>query len=284
MVVVKSSVEADFGIYMKILSSKIGLFGLVLTGFAIVHALSLFTLLKLPFFDLLIDSLVFTLLCFFVSLMMQNILQFSKQQLLPVYLRIFNFTILALFSLGITLGLMYAIEMLIFDDSIELYFYDLIALRSMLFVMIYLIHARLESKQCDENGIHEDTPENGLQTAEPDNNINNHTTIERFAIKSGAKIHVVPVAEIIYLLADGDYVQVVTEKGKFLKEQTMKYFETHLPENEFIRVHRSHIVNVAFISRIELHEKQNQQLTLKNGHKIKVSQQGYKMLRQKLKL
>ncbi|MDO9634524.1 MAG: LytTR family DNA-binding domain-containing protein [Paludibacter sp.] len=51
-----------------------------------------------------------------------------------------------------------------------------------------------------------------------------------------------------------------------------------------MRVHRSHIVNVEFISRIELHEKQNQQLTLKNGHKIKVSQQGYKTLRQKLKL
>ena len=280
MVVVKSSVKAVFRIYMKILSSKIGLYGLVLTGFAVVHALSLFTLLKLPFFDLLIDSLVFTLVCFFASLLMHNILRFSKPQILPLFIRIFNFIILFLSSLAITLGLVYAIGIFIFENTIELYFYDLIALRSMLFVMIYLIHARLGNKQTEENGAHEDMPDNDGQIVEPDNIIK----IERFAIKSGAKIHVVPVTEIIYLVADGDYVQVVTEKGKFLKEQTMKYFETHLPENQFIRVHRSHIVNVEFISRIELHEKQNQQLTLKNGHQIKVSQQGYKMLRQKLKL
>jgi len=108
--------------------------------------------------------------------------------------------------------------------------------------------------------------------------------IERIAVKSGTKIHVVLVPEILYLQADGDYVQIFTAQGKYLKEQTMKYFEEHLPENQFVRVHRSVIVNVEMISRIELYEKQNQLLTLKNGQQIKTSPGGYKALRMALNL
>jgi len=84
--------------------------------------------------------------------------------------------------------------------------------------------------------------------------------------------------------ADGDYVQIFTEQAKFLKEQTMKYFEEHLPDNQFVRVHRSVIVNVEMISRIELYEKQSQLLTLKTGQQIKASPAGYKALRAVLNL
>jgi len=108
--------------------------------------------------------------------------------------------------------------------------------------------------------------------------------LERIAVKSGTKIHVVLIPEIFYLQADGDYVQIFTAQGKYLKEQTMKYFEEHLPENQFVRVHRSVIVNVEMISRIELYEKQAQLLTLKNGQQIKTSPGGYKALRAVLNL
>jgi len=108
--------------------------------------------------------------------------------------------------------------------------------------------------------------------------------LERIAVKSGTKIHVVLVPEILYLQADGDYVQIFTTQGKYLKEQTMKYFEEHLPENQFVRVHRSVIVNVEMISRIELYEKQSQLLSLKNGQQIKTSAAGYKALRAVLNL
>ena len=107
---------------------------------------------------------------------------------------------------------------------------------------------------------------------------------ERIAVKSGTKIHVVLIPDILYLQADGDYVQIFTRDGKYLKEQTMKYFDEHLPENQFVRVHRSVIVNVEMISRIELYEKQNQLLTLKNGQQIKTSPAGYKALRMALNL
>ena len=108
--------------------------------------------------------------------------------------------------------------------------------------------------------------------------------LERIAVKSNQKIHVILVTEIIYLQADGDYVQIFTNTGKYLKEQTMKYFEIHLPSNLFVRIHRSCIVNIQTITRIELYDKHSQQLTLNNGHKVKVSIAGYKSLRKSLNL
>ena len=84
--------------------------------------------------------------------------------------------------------------------------------------------------------------------------------------------------------AESDYVHIFTEKGKYLKEQTMKFFEENLLPSRFVRVHRSYIVNVDAISRVELYEKQTQLLTLKNGMQIRMSQAGYKLLKSILKL
>ena len=108
--------------------------------------------------------------------------------------------------------------------------------------------------------------------------------LERIAVKSGQKIDVVLVPDIIYLQAVGDYVKIHTAKGRFLKEETMKYFQEHLPSKQFVRVHRSYIVNVEMINRIEVYEKQNQLITLKNGEQIKVSITGYKQLKMVLGL
>ncbi|HBK32085.1 MAG TPA: hypothetical protein DDZ78_10785, partial [Porphyromonadaceae bacterium] len=64
--------------------------------------------------------------------------------------------------------------------------------------------------------------------------------------------------------------------------ETMKYFETHLSPSTFLRVHRSYIVNIKKILRIERYEKRGQLLTLINGHKIKASEAGYKKLKEVL--
>lgn len=108
--------------------------------------------------------------------------------------------------------------------------------------------------------------------------------IDRLAVKVGPKIHVIFVADIVYIRSDGDYVQIVTDRHKFLKEETMKYFEAGLPPSQFVRVHRSYIVNVEKILRIEMYEKQNQILTLNNGDKVRASISGYKALRAVLNL
>jgi len=108
--------------------------------------------------------------------------------------------------------------------------------------------------------------------------------LERIAIRSGQKIQVVMISEIYYFQSDGDYVMIFTEKGKYMKEQTMKYFEEHLPKSKFVRIHRSCIVNVEMISRIESYNKQQQMLILKNGHQIKASVAGYRTLKAALQL
>lgn len=108
--------------------------------------------------------------------------------------------------------------------------------------------------------------------------------LDRVVTKAGQKIHVINVDDIVYIQSDGDYVQLFTDGHRYLKEETMKYFETYLPPAMFVRVHRSYIVNVEKILRIELYEKRNQLLTLTNGHKIKTSVSGYKLLREVLKL
>jgi two-component system LytT family response regulator len=76
-------------------------------------------------------------------------------------------------------------------------------------------------------------------------------------------------------------VWIYTEKAKFLKQKTMKEFEELLP-SLFLRVHRSFLVNVAFIQKLELYEKNSYQLLLKNGAKVSVSKSGYKELKETL--
>jgi len=108
--------------------------------------------------------------------------------------------------------------------------------------------------------------------------------LENIAIKSGRKIDVVPVSEIRYLKSEGDYVMIYTSSGHFLKEQTMKYFEQHLPSAQFVRVHRSCIVNMRAILRIERYGKGEQLLLLQGGSTIRVSEAGYRELKMRLKL
>lgn len=106
--------------------------------------------------------------------------------------------------------------------------------------------------------------------------------IERIIIRQGSKIHVVPIMEIRYIEAQDDYVKIYSEKGDFLKDKTMKYYETVLSCKGFIRIHRSHIVNINYMDKVELYEKDTHLLVLKSGEKLKVSREGYKRLRERL--
>ena len=79
--------------------------------------------------------------------------------------------------------------------------------------------------------------------------------LERIAIKSGTRIRIIYLDEIDYIESQDDYVMIYTREGKFLKQNTMKYFEEHLPPNSFVRVHRSYIVRVDKVAHIDLYEK-----------------------------
>ncbi len=107
-------------------------------------------------------------------------------------------------------------------------------------------------------------------------------TIDRIVVRQGAKLVIVPVDDIIYLESSENYVKIKTQNGSFLKEKTMKYFEEHLPKNDFVRLHRSYIVKLTQILSIEPYTRDSYIATLKNNEKIKVSQEGYKSFRTKL--
>ncbi len=70
--------------------------------------------------------------------------------------------------------------------------------------------------------------------------------------------------------------------GKALKQQTMKFYEENLPSKDFVRIHRSFIVRVQEINRIEPYEKDNHVAVLKSGEKLPVSRAGYKHLKEEL--
>ena len=105
--------------------------------------------------------------------------------------------------------------------------------------------------------------------------------VDRITVRSGQNIKIIPVDDIIFIKADGDYISIKTDKGYWLKEQTMKYTEDILPADRFLRIHRSYIINVNHISRIERYGEK-QLVVLHNNEKIKISTARYQVLKQVL--
>jgi two-component system, LytTR family, response regulator len=104
--------------------------------------------------------------------------------------------------------------------------------------------------------------------------------LERIVVKTGTKIRIIPADKIIYLEAQDDYIMVYTDEGKHLKQGTMKYYEDHLDESRFIRVHRSYIVRIDQVTQLEPYGKDSYVLKLKNGAALKVSRNGLKNLKE----
>lgn len=106
--------------------------------------------------------------------------------------------------------------------------------------------------------------------------------IERIFVKTGSKIDVVPVPEIIRVEAQDDYVEIITPKGKFLKNETMNYLEKVLPKDTFVRVHRSNIININNIKKIEKYGKDSSMVILQDGSRVNVSKSRIKELKSQL--
>jgi two-component system LytT family response regulator len=102
---------------------------------------------------------------------------------------------------------------------------------------------------------------------------------QRIVIKDGSKIKIIPVQDVFYLEAADDYVKIHTKEGYFLKNKTMVHFEQTMDPQHFVRSHRSYIVNVQQITRIDPYEKDNHVAILRSGAKVPVSRSGYGKLR-----
>lgn len=108
--------------------------------------------------------------------------------------------------------------------------------------------------------------------------------VNRVVIKDGSKIRIIPYPDIVLLEAYGDYVKIKAAGGSFLKKKTMQQFEEILPTEQFVRIHRSYIVNIAHIVRIEPYEKNGHAALLKDNTRIAVSRTGYQRIKQLLDL
>jgi len=106
--------------------------------------------------------------------------------------------------------------------------------------------------------------------------------LNRVVARKGNSINIIPVEQIRYVQAEDDYVMIYHTEGKVLKQQTMRYYEENLPKENFVRIHRSYIVRVQEINRIEPYTKDNYVAVLHKGEKLPVSRAGYKHLKEEL--
>jgi two-component system LytT family response regulator len=102
--------------------------------------------------------------------------------------------------------------------------------------------------------------------------------VERVLIRDGSQVHVLPVEKIDYVEAQDDYVCFKSEGKQYLKDQTMGALEASLDPARFVRVHRSYLLNIERIARVELYAKDSRVAILRDGTRLPVSRAGYARL------
>ena len=101
----------------------------------------------------------------------------------------------------------------------------------------------------------------------------------RIVVKEGSNIRIIPVHEIHYIEAYDDYVKIFTQKEMFLKKKTMSFYEKSLDPAQFVRVHRSYIIHLQQLTKIEPLEKETYLALLRSGVKVPLSKNGYAKLK-----
>jgi two-component system, LytTR family, response regulator len=103
--------------------------------------------------------------------------------------------------------------------------------------------------------------------------------LDRIAVRDGAQVHVIPVEQVDLLEAQDDYVAVHEGGRTHLKHQPLAELAEALDPARFVRVHRSYVVNVERIARIELLAKDSRVVVLRDGRQIPVSRSGHERLK-----
>jgi two-component system, LytTR family, response regulator len=106
--------------------------------------------------------------------------------------------------------------------------------------------------------------------------------VHRILVRDGSKVHVIPVDALDYVEAQDDYVCLHAEGRRHLKEQTMSEMEAVLDPTRFVRIHRSVILNIERLARVEPYAKDSRVAILRDGTKLPVSRAGYARLNQLL--
>jgi two-component system LytT family response regulator len=101
---------------------------------------------------------------------------------------------------------------------------------------------------------------------------------ERVLIRDGAQVHVLPVDRIDYVEAQDDYICFKSEGKQYLKDQTLAGVEATLDPARFVRIHRSYLLHIDRIARVELYSKDSRVAILRDGTRLPVSRAGYARL------
>ncbi len=104
------------------------------------------------------------------------------------------------------------------------------------------------------------------------------TPAERVLIRDGAQVHVLAVDTIDYVEAQDDYVCFKADGKPYLKDQTLAAVEASLDPTRFVRIHRSYLLNIERIARVELYAKDSRVAILRDGTRLPVSRAGYARL------
>lgn len=113
-----------------------------------------------------------------------------------------------------------------------------------------------------------------LQTAARDGK-----PLDRIVVKDGPKVTIVALDKLDFIQAQDDYVLLKTEGRELLKQQTLSSLESQLNPDRFIRIHRSYIMNIERLVRLEQDNKEHWEAVLRDGKRLPVSKTGYQRLR-----
>ena len=105
-----------------------------------------------------------------------------------------------------------------------------------------------------------------------------HSHASRILVRDGSRVHVLPVPKIAYVQAQDDYAAFFCDGKEYLKEQTLTEVESSLDPAKFVRIHRSYLLNLDWLARVELDERENRIAILTDGRRLPVSRAGYTRL------
>jgi two-component system LytT family response regulator len=108
------------------------------------------------------------------------------------------------------------------------------------------------------------------------------TWLERVVVRDGARVHFIPVEKLLAARSQDDYVELSSEGRTFLKSQTLANLASGLDPRRFVRVHRSHLVRVDAIARLEAYAKGSYVAILSDGSRVPVSREGHARLKEAL--
>ena len=111
-----------------------------------------------------------------------------------------------------------------------------------------------------------------------------HDEAHRIVVKNGTTILILPINDIPYIEAYDDYVKIYNKDTFYLKKKTMGYYEQILDAQQFVRIHRSYILNINYLTKIEPLDKNNSLAILKTGAKLPLSKTGHSKLKEVLSL